>query len=151
MLKVLNDGVQITLNGNGSDPLFIWAGCLVGLAVLVAVGCMVLPVPYAIGSVALLAIFMYFFNQQRHAVKTIKHYHQGVLIIRSNHFSIDGAGVGLSDNAQIDIAKGVLSVVDRGLSYRFVGFDDDKELEIAKKVLQGHAITKNEKTVKMQG
>lgn len=102
-MQVLDDGVSITLTGSDSDPLFLWAIGMLFFALIVAVICFTMPVPYAIGSVAIWAVLMYFFNQKKHAAKTQKRYARGVLIIKNRHLTINGMGMSLSDGAQIDV------------------------------------------------
>ena len=65
MLIVEDDGVIITLNGKVKDSLFWWSMILLLLGVLVAIICLIAPVFYAIGALALFAVVVFVFNIQR--------------------------------------------------------------------------------------
>ena len=65
MLIVEDNGVIITLNGQVKDPLFWWSMILLLLGVLVAIICLIAPVFYAIGALALFAVVVFVFNIQR--------------------------------------------------------------------------------------
>ncbi|MDO4441992.1 MAG: hypothetical protein Q4B81_07395 [Moraxella sp.] len=148
-MQVLEDGVQITLMGKACDALFMWAFVMLLCSVLVAVICFTMPVPYAIGAVAVWAVLMYFFNQKKHAAKTNKHHAQGLLVIKQGFFSIDGMNVRLSDGAQITAGQTQLSICDKGCCHHFTGFTDEREIAIAKVVLEGQKIATRQKTIKM--
>ncbi|OOR87607.1 hypothetical protein B0181_10120 [Moraxella caviae] len=150
MIKVLDDGVQITLAGGESDSLFMWSIVMLMLAVATAVACFTLPVPYAIGAVACLAVLMYFFNAKKNAVKSARHHSAGVLTLKNRHININGAGMALSEQAQIIATAKTLTVSDRGISHQFSGFGDAREIDIAKQVLEGRAIAKREKAISLQ-
>ncbi len=146
-MQVLDDGVSITLTGTDSDPLFLWAIGMLVFALIVAVICFTMPVPYAIGSVAIWAVLMYFFNQKKHAAKTQKRYARGVLIIKNRHLTINGMGMSLSDGAQIDVNGDSLVVSDRGIAHRFLGFEDEREIAIAQAVLMGRKVAKRSASI----
>lgn len=141
-MQVLDDGVSITLTGKDSDPLFLWASGMLVFALIVAVICFTMPVPYAIGSVAIWAVLMYFFNQRKHATKTQKRYARGVLIAKNRHLTINGMGMLLSDDVRIDVNGDSLVVFDRGVTHRFLGFEDEREIAIAKAVLMGQKVAR---------
>ncbi|WFF39113.1 hypothetical protein LU290_02475 [Moraxella nasibovis] len=151
MMRVLDDGVEITLAGKSSDSLFVWSIAMLGCALVVAVICFTLPVPYAIGAVAVWAVLMYFFNQKKHAAKTHKHHAQGTLIIKNRLLIINGVQISLSQDAKISSDGERLSVFDKGLCHHFAGFTDVREIEIAKAVLEGQKIAKRAKEIKMGG
>lgn len=148
-MQVLDDGVSITLIGKDSDPLFVWAIGMVVCAFVVAVICFTMPVSYAIGSVAILAILMYFFNQKKHAIQTQKHHNQGNLILKDHYFNINGIGLSLSDDAHIVADANSLTVADKGMVYRFSEFADGREIEIAKAVLMGQKIARRNVNIKI--
>lgn len=150
-MRVLDDGVEITLAGKSSDTLFVWSIAMLGCALVVAVICFTLPVPYAIGAVAVWAVLMYFFNQKKHAAKTQKHHAQGTLIIKNRHLIINGVQISLSQEAKISSDGERLSVFDKGLCHHFAGFTDVREIKIAKAVLEGRKIAKRAKEIKMGG
>lgn len=141
-MQVLDDGVSITLRGKDKDPLFLWAIGMLMSALAVAIICFTMPVPYAIGSVAVWAVLMYFFNQKKHIVKTQKHHAQGTLILKNHHFNINGVSMALSDDVQINSDDDSLVVMDKGMLYKFGGFEDEREIVIAKAVLLGQKIAK---------
>lgn len=148
-MVVLDDGVQITLTGKDSDTLFVWAIAMLLCAVAVAVVCMTMPVPYAIGAVALWAVAMYFFNQKKHAAKTQKRYAQGALTIKNHQVNINGLVINLSQDAKIVANNEHLMIQDKGMTHYFTGFADVNEIQIAKAVLGGQKIAKREKMISM--
>ncbi|WP_432481444.1 hypothetical protein [Moraxella sp. ZY200743] len=148
-MQVIEDGVQIRLIGKTCDYLFIWALAMLLCSVLVAVICFTMPVPYAIGAVALWAVLMYFFNQKKHTAKTQQYHAQGLLVIKQGFFSINGMNVRLSENAWIQADQAQLTICDKGCCHHFVGFADEREVVIAKAVLEGQKIAIRQTTIKM--
>lgn len=149
MIKVIDDGVQITLMGQNKDTLFLWSIAMLICAVVVAVICFTLPVPYAIASLAIWAVLMYFFNQKKHAAKSQKYHTQGLLVLKSHHIIINDMSIKLTKQAQIISENRCLIVRDGGVSHYFEGFDDQREIEVAKAVLGGQRIVKQAKSIKM--
>ena len=97
------------------------------LGVLVAIICLIAPVFYAIGALALFAVVVFVFNIQRQKAKTCHMFSQGRLKITPKRFEIDNK----------------MTIVDRGIEYHFTGFADDREINIAKQVLLGKSIKTN--------
>ncbi|WP_323842026.1 MULTISPECIES: hypothetical protein [unclassified Moraxella] len=148
-MKVIDDGVEIVLAGKNTDGMFVWSVAMLVCALVVAIICFTLPVPYAISAVGVWAVLMYFFNQKKHIAKTQKHHAQGVLIIKNHHFSINGMSTSLSKAAQISSEGKHLIINDDGASYYFGGFAGEHEIDVAKAVLNGQSIVKRTKTIKM--
>lgn len=149
MLKVIDDGVQVSLQGKDRDTLMVWAGILLVCAAVVAVLCMTLPVRYALVSVALLAVAVYFFNQKKHAARVCKNFQVGTLSVKKGHFNINGIGVRLGDDAQIHTMGDELVIKDRGISYRFGGFENAQERDVVESVLQGRTLQKRNANIRM--
>lgn len=143
MLIVEDDGVIITLNGQVKDPLFWWSMILLLLGVLVAIICLIAPVFYAIGALALFAVVVFVFNIQRQKAKTCHMFSQGRLKITPKRFEIHNKSLTLSASATISAKDNKMTIVDRGIEYHFTGFADDREINIAKQVLLGKSIKTN--------
>lgn len=143
MLIVEDDGVIITLNGKVKDSLFWWSMILLLLGVLVAIICLIAPVFYAIGALALFAVVVFVFNIQRQKAKTCHMFSQGRLKITPKHFEIHNKSLTLSASATISAKDNEMTIVDRGIEYHFTGFADDREINIAKQVLLGKSIKTN--------
>lgn len=140
MLTVNDDGVSIRLTGQGGDPLFWWSVGLLVLGVVVAVICFTMPVEYAIGSLFVFAVAMFGFNIKRHQTKRRHVFGVGELKLTPKRFMIDDKSLTLSESAQVDIDGVWLIVKDRGLEYHFTGFENTREMDVAKQVLQGKSI-----------
>lgn len=143
MLIVEDDGVIITLNGKEQDPLFWWSMILLLLGVLVAIICLVAPVFYAIGALALFAVVVFMFNIQRQKAKNCHIFSQGRLKITPKRFEIHNKSLTLSASATVSAKDNKMTIVDRGIEYHFTGFADDCEINIAKQVLLGKSIKTN--------
>ncbi len=149
MLTVNDDGVSIRLTGQGGDPLFWWSVGLLVLGIVVAVICFTMPVEYAIGSLFVFAVAMFGFNIKRHQAKRRHVFGVGELRLKPKRFMIDDKSLTLSESAQVDINGVWLIVKDRGLEYHFTGFADEREISIAKAVLDGQSVAKKNAVIKM--
>ncbi|OOS23348.1 hypothetical protein [Moraxella pluranimalium] len=149
MLTVNDDGVSIRLTGQGGDPLFWWSVGLLVLGIVVAVICFTMPVAYAIGSLFVFAVAMFGFNIKRHQAKRRHVFGVGELRLTPKRFMIDDKSLTLSESAQVDINGVWLIVKDRGIEYHFTGFAGEREMSIAKAVLDGQSIAKKNAVIKM--
>lgn len=149
MLKVIDDGVSITLNGTESNPVFIMAGVLVVLAICVAVVAMTAPVQIAIGVMAVFAVLIFGFNIYKNRLKYQSRIATGVIIIKNRAFIAQGQNVKLSENARIELINDTLVITDLGRSWHILGFDNDKERHVAKSVLEGKALEKREQAIRI--
>ena len=149
MLTVNDDGVSIRLTGQGGDPLFWWSVGLLVLGIVVAVICFTMPVEYAIGSLFVFAVAMFGFNIKRHQAKRRHVFGVGELKLTPKRFMIDDKSLTLSESAQVDINGTWLIVKDRGIEYHFTGFADEREMSIAKAVLDGQSVAKKNAVIKM--
>ena len=149
MLTVNEDGVSIQLSGQGGDPLFWWSVGLLVLGVIVAVVCFTLPVEYAIGSLFVFAVAMFGFNIKRHQAKRRHVFGVGELRLTPKRFAIDDKSLTLSETAEVSIDGVWLIIKDRGLEYHFTGFADEREIQVAKQVLQGKSIQSRAASIRM--
>lgn len=149
MLKVIDDGVSITLNGTESNPVFIMAGVLVVLAICVAVVAMTAPVQITIGVMAVFAVLIFGFNIYKNRLKYQSRVATGVIIIKNRAFIAQGQNVKLSENARIELINDTLVITDLGRSWHILGFDNDKERHVAKSVLEGKALEKREQAIRI--
>ncbi len=149
MLTVNDNGVTIRLTGQGGDPLFWWSVGLLVLGIVVAVICFTMPVEYAIGSLFVFAVAMFGFNIKRHQAKRRHVFGVGELRLTPKRFMIDNKSLTLSESAQVDINGVWLIVKDRGIEYHFTGFADEREMSIAKAVLDGQSVAKKNAVIKM--
>ncbi|OPH35677.1 MULTISPECIES: hypothetical protein [Moraxella] len=149
MLKVIDDGVSITLNGTESNPVFVMAGVLVVLAICVAVVAMTAPVQITIGVMAVFAVLIFGFNIYKNRLKYQSRIATGVIIIKNRAFIAQGQNVKLSENARIELINDTLVITDLGRSWHILGFDNDKERHVAKSVLEGKALEKREQAIRI--
>lgn len=143
MLIVEDDGVIITLNGKVKDSLFWWSMILLLLGVLVAIICLIAPVFYAIGALAVFAVVVFVFNIQRQKAKTCHMFSQGRLKITPKRFEIHNKSLTLSASATVSTTDNKITIIDRDIEYHFTGFADNREIDIAKQVLLGKSIKTN--------
>lgn len=149
MLKVIDDGVSITLSGTKSNSVFTMAGVLVVLAVCVMVVAMTAPVKITIGVMAVFAVLIFGFNIYKDRLKYQSRIATGVIIIKNHTFIAQGQTVKLSKDASIELINNVLVITDLGRSWHILGFDNDKERHIAKSVLEGKALEKQEQAIRI--
>lgn len=149
MLKVIDDGVSITLNGTDKNPLFAISAILVVLAIGVAVVAMVAPVQITIGVMAVFAVLIFMFNIYKNRLQYQSHIATGQFIVKNRSFMAVGHTVKLSENAQIELVGETLMVVDLGRTWLISGFDNDKERHVAKSVLEGKALEKQERAIRL--
>ena len=55
----------------------------------------------------------------------------------------------LTDDVQITLTDGILIIKDIGRSWYISGFESDKECHVAKSVLEGKALEKKEKAIRI--
>lgn len=149
MLKVIDDGITITLTGKAKNPLLLWSSALVILAVGLAVVAMTMPIRITIGAMFGFAVLIFIFNIYKNKLKNHSFINQGQLTIKNRHFISNGHSVKLSDNATITIAQHKLIIDDLGRVWHIFGFEQDKELHIAKSVLEGKALEKRERAIRL--
>lgn len=149
MLRVVDGGVSITLNGKDTNPLFVMAGVLVALAVCVAVVAMIAPVEVTIGVMALLAVLIFVFNVYKNRLQTQSHIKSGQITIKNRTLIAGGQTVRLTPDATIELVGKTLLIKDLGRSWHIGGFEDDKERHVAKSVLEGKALEKREQAIRL--
>lgn len=149
MLKVIDEGVSITLNGTDKNPLFIISAVLVVLAIGVAVVAMFAPVEITIGAMALLTVLIFAFNHYKNRQKYQSHIATGTIIIKNRTLIAGGQTVKLSDDAKISLVGETLLIDDLGRSWHVSGFDGEKERHVAKSVLEGKALEKRERAIRI--
>lgn len=151
MLK-LNDDNSITIGLVGRetpDLVFVLTGLLGVLALGVAYLVITQPTVIAIGGMFGLAVSCFFFNNYKEKIKN-KPITSGNLTIRPFEISFYQTTVVLSDAASVEIANHLLIVQDKNKVWQFGGFESEKELQIAQKVLQGQAIGGRGVQIKMR-
>lgn len=149
MLKVVDDGVVITLAGKDKNPLFMMSLVLVILAIGVAVIAMTMSVEITIGSFFVLACLIFGFNLYKNKLKNHGFISTGNITIKNRQFIGGGQSVKLSSDAQISLANDTLIIKDLGRVWQISGFEMDKEIHIAKSVLEGKALEKRERAIRL--
>lgn len=149
MLKVVDEGVSITLVGKDKNPLFVMAGVLVVCAIGVAVVAMTMPAEITIGVMAVFAVLIFGFNIYKNRLQYQSHIASGQIIIKNRAFIANGQNVKLSQNAQISLTDTTLIIIDLGRSWHISGFETDKERQVAKSVLEGKALEKREQAIRL--
>ena len=160
MLKLTDDGAKITLQGQPQalDNGLFWFGAalLVG-AVAVALAMSLLPVRWSIGALALLIIGSFIFNRQRqnHKKAMSGQISSGILWVRCNELVHDNQGkrahIHLADGDIIMLEGEQLQIMDvhHINKYCISGFDNEKEAQATKAILQGQTLNKRHVTIKM--
>ncbi|WP_182406879.1 hypothetical protein [Psychrobacter sp. GP33] len=160
MLKLTDDGAKITLQGQPQvlDNGLFWFGAalLVG-AVAVALAMSLLPVRWSIGALALLIIGSFIFNRQRqnHKKAMSGQISSGILWVRCNELVHDNQGkrahIHLADGDIITLEGEQLQIMDVNhiRKYHISGFDNEKEAQATKAILQGQTLNKRHVTIKM--
>lgn len=149
MLKVIDDGVVITLNGTDTNPVFIMAGILVVLAIGVLIVAMVAPVEITIGVMTLFAMLIFGFNVYKNRRQYQSHIKSGQIIIKNHTLIANGQTDKLTHDAIIDVIDKTLVIKDVGRSWYISGFDDAKEIHVAKSILEGQALQKREQAIRI--
>ena len=160
MLKLTDDGAKITLQGqtHALDNGLFWFGAalLVG-AVAVALAMSLLPVRWSIGALALLIIGSFIFNRQRqnHKKAMSGQISSGILWVRCGELVHDNQGkrahIHLADGDMITLDSEQLQIIDVNHihKYHISGFDNEKEAQATKAILQGQTLNKRHVTIKM--
>lgn len=149
MLKVIDDGVQITLTGKHKNPLLLYSSVLVVLAVVVAFVAALAPVRITLAVMFAFAGLVLLFNLYKNKLSTHSFISAGNLIVKSRHFISDGHSVKLSNDAVIKLSNQDLIIHDLGRVWHISGFAQIRELEIAKSVLEGKALEKRERAIRL--
>ena len=149
MLKVIDEGVQITLTGKAKDPLFMLSFVLLGVAILVGVSAMMLPTKATLSIFFVFAVLVFGFNAYKRRLATQTFIATGSLTVKNRHFIGGAHAIKLSENAKIDIVGESLVIDDLGRKWHLSGFDDVKEIHVAKSVLEGKALEKQERAIRM--
>lgn len=161
MLKLTDDGAKITLQGQPQalDNGLFWFGAalLVG-AVAVALAMSLLPVRWSIGALALLIVGSFFFNRQRQQRKKAMSgfITSGILWVRDGELVHDNQGkrahIHLLEGDKITLDSEQLQIVgaDNINKYHISGFDNVKEAQATKAILQGQALSKRHVNIKMK-
>ncbi len=149
MLKVLEDGVQITLHGKDKNPLFLFSSVLVVCAILVAIIAMTSPIQTTLLAFFGLACLIFGFNIYKHKLSKQVVITTGTVVIKNNQIALQNQTIKLTQDAQISICDDSLNIEDLGRKWVFVGFENQKELEIVQCVLQGRMLQKRVKTIRL--
>lgn len=149
MLKVIDGGVQITLTGKDKNPLFIISMLLIILALIVAVIAMTMSIRITIGALFVFACLIFAFNIYKNKMSNQSFISTGQLIIKNRHFISGGHAVKLSNDAKIEIINQTLIINDLGRVWHIVGFEQDKEIHVAKSVLEGKPLEKKERAIRL--
>lgn len=149
MLKIIDDGVVITLTGNNKNPLLLWSSALLVLAVGLAVVAMTMPIRITIGAMFVFAVLIFFFNMYKNKLNNHGFIGAGQLTIKNRHFIGDGHSVKLSNHAKIEMVNHTLIINDLGRVWHIAGFEQDKELHIAKAILEGKTPEKRERAIRL--
>lgn len=161
MLQVTDNGVDITLSGqsiNQNDGLFWFASALLIGAVAVGMAMSLLPARFAIIALAVLVVGSFAFNwyRQKHQVDKDIHITQGVLQVRSGVFNYTQAGqrkrLIVKEGDQISLNGKQLMIYEPNgkLACQVSGFDDVKEAQVMKQVLEGQLPNKRHANIQMQ-
>lgn len=161
MLQVTDNGVTITLSGQGSSQgngLFWFASALLIGAVAVAMAMSLLPERLAIAALAALVVGSFVFNWYRQKQQVNKDIliSQGVLEVRQGIFNYTQAGqrkrLIVNEGDQITIKGKQLMIYEPSgkLACQVTGFDDAKEAQVMQQVLQGQMPSKRHANIKMQ-
>jgi len=160
MLKLTDDGAKITLQGQPQalDNGLFWFGAalLVG-AVAVAMAMSLLPVRWSIGALALLIVGSFVFNRQRQQRKKAMsgHISSGILWVKDGELVHDNQGkrnhIHLVEGDKITLDGEQLQIVgaDSVRKYHINGFDNEKEAQTTKAILEGQAMNKRHANIKM--
>ncbi len=160
MLKLTDDGAKITLQGQPQalDNGLFWFGAalLVG-AVAVALAMSLLPVRWSIGALAMLIVGSFFFNRQRqqHKKAMSGRISSGILWVRNGELVHDNQGkrahIHLADGDTVTLDDEQLQIVDADNinKYYISGFDNEKEAQVTKAILQGRSLNKRHANIKM--
>lgn len=144
MLTLSDDGVQITLMGSHSNALMVAVLMLV-LAVGVALAITMLPSAYAILAVFGLACLCFWFNHHRKNNTVIA---TGQVWVKSGVIIYNGQKF-VFDNPAVHISQDKLMIKSSKKSLILQGFENPKEISIAKAVLLGQAVMGNKVAIKM--
>ena len=161
MLKLTNDGAQITLKGQSTpkgDGLFWFAAALLIGAVGVAMAMSLLSERLAIGALALLIIGCFIFNRQRQQQKkqAASHICDGVIEVQAGSFTHKSFAsqhqVVLDANDRIEVSDTELMIVGEDSQEKCVisGFESPKEAQVMQAVLKGQQFGKRHANIKMQ-
>lgn len=146
MLKLTDDGVQITLEGN--KKVSFLAAALVVVALMVALSIIILPVRWAILAVFVLAFLCFLFNRYRQKGVVIG---AGKVLIKAFCVCYEGKDYVFSQSLSVDDDRRGLRLTD-GIPPKTVliqGFASEKERQVAKAVLLGKGVVGNKVAVKM--
>lgn len=149
MLKVIDDGVVVTLTGKDKNPTFAISLVLVILALGVALIAITMPVQITMVAFFVLACLIFGFNLYKNKRSNHGFISTGNLTIKNRHFIGGGHSVKLSDDAKIVLMPNGLTIKDLGRVWQLSGFESDKELHVVKSVLEGKALEKRERAVRL--
>lgn len=161
MLKLTNDGAQITLIGQPTsqgDGLFWFGSALLIGAVGVAMAMSLLPERLAIGALALLIVGSFIFNWMRQQQKkqSSKAISAGILQVRLGEFThtVEGTQqrVAIASDDRIEVIGSTLKLLtaNNELKCQISGFESDKEAQVMEAVLKGQSFGKRNANIKMQ-
>lgn len=161
MLKLTNDGAQITLKGQSTptgDGLFWFGSALLIGAVGVAMAMSILSERLAIGALALLIVGCFIFNrqQQRQKKQDASQISGGELDVRAGEFTHKALGkqnrVVLTAGDRVEVSGTELSIVGDNdqQKYHISGFESHKEAQVMQAVLRGQKFGKRNANIKMQ-
>ncbi len=149
MLKVIDEGVQITLSGKPKDPLFMLSFMLLAVAILVAISAMTLSTKATLFILFVFACLVFGFNSYKRRLASKTFIVSGTLTVKNRHFIGGGHAIKLSEKAKITLTAESLLIEDLGRTWVLSGFDDGREIHVAKSVLEGKALEKQEKAIRL--
>ena len=110
---------------------------------------MMLPTKATLSIFFVFAVLVFGFNAYKRRLATQTFIATGSLTVKNHHFVGGGHAIKLSENAKIDIVGESLVIDDLGRKWHLSGFDDVKEIHVAKSVLEGKALEKQERAIRM--
>lgn len=160
MLKVIENGVLITLTGDASkqDGVFLFGLLLLVGAVLVALAMVFLPTKWAIGALALLVVGSFIFNhwRQQQTQQSGQEIDSGVIQLTQGQLVHQQMGkqqtiiLDAQDYVELNNDQLIIYSADKQKKCQVVGFETLKEAEVAKKVLQGKTLATKNTNIKLQ-
>lgn len=161
MLKLTDDGAQITLTGRSSaqgDGLFWFGSALLIGAVAVAMAMSLLPERLAIGALGLLIIGSFIFNwlRQQQKKKNLSNIHSGLLEVKAGSFVHQAGGsrqqISLAPGDRIELSGSTLCIftASNELKSQISGFESEKEAQVMQALLKGQTFGKRNANIRMQ-
>ncbi len=160
MLQVTEHGVTITLNGKSTTDLLFWLTlALIVLAIGVALAMIFLPMKLAIACLVLLVVFSFVFNRYKQRLtgaKSAMLISDGVINVQQGMIVHNVLGkqqrIMVLNDDKIKNSDSALIVYNakQQTKCHISGFDNDKEIEVMTKILQGQNINKRNANIKIK-